>query len=202
MMNKLSKGTKLLSLGLAVLFWFLLVRGLLDGFFSVRSCISLMKEPALDATISVNGITQNALSIYSETGIEITRQGLLFENLLSLIVSFVQTPVLCYGIHLLRKILAPIAQQRPFSGTASLLGKLGWASILMAVIRNVFEYGLVYQYEHGLNISRLFEGSLITEVHFRYEPDFTFVLLAVVVFILAAVFRHGEQLQQLSDETL
>ena len=201
-MNKLDKISKILSLVLAVLFWALLIRGLLYGFFSARSCIALLMDPAKDTTVTVNGITQNFLSIYSETGITITNRTLLIENLLSLIVSFLQTPVLCYAIHLLRKILAPIAQQRPFSGTASLLIKLGWTSIAIAVIRNVFDYGLVYQYEHGMNISRMFEGSLITEVHFHYEPDYTFVLLAVVVFILAAVFRHGEQLQQLSDETL
>ena len=201
-MSNLSKITKVLSFALAILFWVLLIRGLVYGFFSARSCISLLGDSTLNSTVTVNGITQNALSIYSDTGIEITRETLLFENLLSLLVSFVQTPVLCWGVHLLRKILAPIRQQRPFSGTSALLVKLGWASILMAIIRNLFDCGLVYQYEHGMDISRLFTGSLITEVHFRYEPDFTFVLLAVVVFILAAVFRHGESLQQLSDETL
>lgn len=201
-MNKLSKTAKLLSFCLAVLFWVLLLRGLVYGTFSLRSCIALLSEPSPNSTITVNGITQNFLSIYSETGIEITHKSLLSENLLSLLVSFIQTPVFCYGIHLLRKILSPMIQHRPFSGTSSLLKKLGWVSIAMAAIRNLFDYGLVYQYETGMSVSRLFEGSAITEVHFHYEPDMAYVLLALVIFILSAVFRYGEELQQLSDETL
>jgi len=201
-MRKLSTYTKFLSLCLAILFWGFLLRGLVYGFFSIRSCIALLGESSENIALTVNGITQNTLSIYSETGIGITSQNLLFENVLSLLVSFVQTPVLCYGIHLLRKILSPIIQQRPFSNTSSLLIKLGWVSIALAVIRNIIDFGIVYQHEHIMNISRLFDGGLITEVHFRYQPDLTFVIVAVVVFILSAVFRHGEELQQLSDETL
>lgn len=201
-MNKLSKVAKFLSVCLAVLFCFLLLRGLLYGIFSLRSCASLLGKPDLNSTITINGITQNFLSIYSDTGIEITHRDLVYENLLSLWVSFVQIPVFCYGIHLLRKILAPIIQHRPFSGTSSLLKKLGWVSVVMAAVRNLFDYGLVYLYETGMSVSRLFAGSLVTEVHFHYEPDMTYVLLAVVVFILSAVFQYGEELQQLSDETL
>lgn len=201
-MNKLSKTAKLLSLCLAIVFWFLLLRGLVYGIFSVRSCIALLGEPSPNSTITINGITQNFLSIYSETGVEISHETLLMENLLSLLVSFVQTPVFCYGLHLLRKIIVPISEQRPFSGTSALLAKLGWVSTALAVIRNLFDYGLVYQYENVMQVSRLFEGSTITEVHFRYAPDWTYVLLAVVIFILSAVFRYGEELQQLSDETL
>ena len=201
-MNKLSKTAKALSLCLAIVFWVLLLRSLVYGFFSLRSCIAMLGKPDLNSTITIHGITQNFLSISSETGIEITHQSLWYENLLSLLASFVQTPVFCYGIYLLRKILAPIAQHRPFSGTSSLMRQLGWTSIAMAAIRNLFDYGLVCLYETGMSVSRLFEGSAITEVHFCYEPDLTYILLAVVVFILSAVFRHGEELQQLSDETL
>ena len=200
-MTKTSKTVKLISIGLAVLFWLLLIQGLPLGLHHLRSCISLLQEPSQEISITVNGITQNFLSIYSKEGIAISRQQLFLQNLLALLVCFVRTPLFCYGIHLLRKLLASISQQRPFSGTTSLLKKLGWASVALAAVQNLFDYVLIYQYE-SVDISRLFVGSPITEVHFRYEPDFTYLILAAVLFILCAVFRYGEELQQLSDETL
>lgn len=201
-MNKLSKTAKLLSLALAILFWFLLLRGLMYGAFSLRSCIALLGEPDQYSTTTINGITQGFLSIYSDNGIEVTRQSLLYENLLSLLVTLVQTPVFCYGLHLLRKLLTPIACQRPFSGTSKILKRMGWVSVTMAVIQNLSDFGLVWLCEYILPVSRMFEGSSITEIHFHYEPDGTYLILAVVLFILSAVFRYGEELQQLSDETL
>ncbi|MBQ3194075.1 MAG: hypothetical protein IJB59_10985 [Oscillospiraceae bacterium] len=200
-MTKTNKTVKLISIALAVLFCILLLQGLLLGLYHLRSCILLLQEPSQETTITVNGITQNSLSIYSKEGIAISRQQLLLENLLALLVCFGRTPIFCYGIHLLRKILASISQQRPFSGTASLLKKLGWASVALTAVQNLFEYALIYHYE-SIDISRLFVGSPITEVHFRYVPDFTYLVLAAVLFILCAIFRYGEELQQLSDETL
>ena len=200
-MTKTSKTVKYISIGLAVLFWVLLLQGLPYGLLYLRSCISLLQEPSQETAVTVNGITQNFLSIYSKEGIAISHQQLLLENLLGLLVAFVRMPIFCYGIYLLRKILASISQQRPFSGTASLLKKLGWASVALTAVQNLLDYALVYMYE-AMDTSRLFVGSPITEVHFRYEPDFTYLVLAAVLFILCAVFRYGEELQQLSDETL
>ena len=200
-MTKTNKTVKLISIALAVLFCILLLQGLPSGLFHLRTCISLLQEPSQEVAITVNGITQNFLSVYSKEGIAISRQRLLLENLLSVLVCFGRTPIFCYGIYLLRKILASISQQRPFSGTASLLKKLGWASVALAAVQNLFDYALIYMYE-SVDISQLFVGSPITEVHFRYVPDFTYLVLAAVLFILCTVFRYGEELQQLSDETL
>ena len=200
-MTKTSKTVKLISIALAVLFWVLLLQGIPSMLIHLRSCISLLQEPSQLTATTINGFTQNFLSVYSKEGIAVSRQQLLLENLLSLLICLVRTPVFCYGIHLLRKILSSISQQRPFSGTASLLKKLGWASVALAAVQNLFDYALIYLYE-SVDISRLFAGSSITEVHFRFQPDFTYLILAAVLFILSAVFRHGEELQQFSDETL
>lgn len=201
-MSKLSKTSKVMSVLLAILFWFLLLRGFGYGFFTLRACVSLLGKPDYETVLTVNGISQNFLSIYSETGIEISRETLLWEYLLSLVVSFLETPLLCYGIHLLRKVLAPMTQHRPFTGTAQILRNLGWVSVILAVVHNAFDYGLVYLYEHVMPVSQLFQGSSITRITFRFQPNMTYILVAVVVFILSAVFCYGEELQQLSDETL
>ena len=200
-MSKTSKTVKLISIALAFLFWVLLLQGIPYALIHLRSCISLLQESSQEIAVTVNGITQNFLSIYSKEGIAISRQQLLLEHMLALLVCFGRTPIFCYGIYLLRKILASISQQRPFTGTASLLKKLGWASVALAAVQNLFEYALIYMYE-SVDISQLFVGSPITEVHFRYVPDFTYLILAAVLFILCTVFRYGEELQQLSDETL
>lgn len=202
-MNKLSKSAKFISLLLNLLCWTTLLGSLLYGFASAVSTYQLWQNPAAaDGITSVHGITLDYINFYSEEGIVIERSQLLKMNLLSLPVYFVQVPLTCYGIQLLRKLLALVSQQRPFSGASHILKRLGWVSLSVALIQNVTDWFLQRQTNIGYQLSKLFLGSSITEVTFLYEPDSTFLIVSVVVFILSGVFHYGEELQQLSDETL
>ena len=101
-MTKTSKTVKFIPIVLAVLFWVLLLQAIPYALIHLRSCISLLQEPSQETSITINGFTQNFLSVYSKEGIAVSRQQLLLENLLSLLICLVRTPIFCYGIHLLR----------------------------------------------------------------------------------------------------
>lgn len=199
-MKKLSKTAKILSILLNLLCWAIILSSLYHGFITAHGTFSLANPEAKLPTI--NGITLDYIEFYSSTGIAVERSALLTVMTISLLVYLTEKPLICYGIQLLRKVLRPLIDQRPFSGTASILKRMGWVSLLIAVISNVTDWALHYHIEHGYRISDLFLGSSIERFTFHYQLDSTFLIVALVIFILSGVFRYGEELQQLSDETL
>ena len=202
-MNKLTRSAKIVSAILSVSFWFILIGGLFYGLGTAWSSFNMWRNPNAGADIiRINGITLDYIHFYSDVGLVIEEAQLLKMNLLSLPVYFLEVPLFCYGIQLLRKILKRMIQQRPFSGTSQILNRMGCVSLIVCVIENLTDWALHRHMELSYQLSELFLGSSITKVTFQHQWDTTFLIVAVVVFVLSAVFRYGEELQQLSDETL
>ena len=201
-MINLSKSTKYISMLLNIVCWVILISGLFYGINTAISCFSLSTGSASGEAF-VSGITLNNLRFYSSTGgITIRAAAMRNMQLLSLVVYLVEVPLICWGICLLRRILQPMIDSRPFNGTGLILKKLGWISLIIALIENLSDWGMLYIMEHQYHFVDFFLGSTITDVDFRFTPDTTFILVAIVVFVLSGVFSYGEELQQLSDETL
>ena len=55
---------------------------------------------------------------------------------------------------------------------------------------------------YGYQLNALLLSDKITKVTFNYSFDFSFLLIAAVLYLLSLVFSYGQELQQLSDETL
>ena len=107
------------------------------------------------------------------------------------------------GVGYIREILNPMKEEKPFDSVVSTnlkklaklsihLGILGNIIILSEQILTVFVYDLP-----GLLISEK-----ITHVGGMFNVDLTFLIYWAILLLLSYVFRYGEQLQQLSDETL
>ena len=198
-MNKLSKTAKILSIALNILCWTVLLGTLLYGFGATRTL--LVADRSIETTI--NGITLDYLQLFAGNGgISIEIAALKKMAAVTLLVYFLEVPLICYGLQLLRKVLRPMAEQRPFSGTGKLLRKLGWLSLVIAFVANGTDYWLHSLIQHSYNLEKLFQGSVITDVDFLFQLDYTFLLIAAVFFLLSWVFQYGEELQQLSDETV
>lgn len=107
------------------------------------------------------------------------------------------------GIGCIRAILAPMMQGQPFDGAVSInLKKLAKSSVVLGILFNIImlteQIMAVFVYDlPGLLISEK-----ITHVSGMFQVDLTFVVCWAVFLLLSYVFRYGEQLQQLSDETL
>lgn len=103
----------------------------------------------------------------------------------------------------IQTILAPMKNGEPFHNTVSIqLGKiakyvcgLGIGMNLEKIISNIL---LVKAYD--LNLLLLSEK--VPHVEFHFDFDFSFLLVSGILLLLSYVFRYGEELQQLSDETL
>ena len=107
------------------------------------------------------------------------------------------------GVGYIREILNPMKEEKPFDTIVSTnlkklarlsinLGILGNIIILSEQILTVFVYDLP-----GLLIS-----DKITHVGGMFQVDLTFLIYWAILLLLSYVFRYGEELQQLSDETL
>ena len=54
----------------------------------------------------------------------------------------------------------------------------------------------------GYNLNELFLSDKITGVSVTYSCDLSFLIYALVLFLMSFIFQYGSELQKLTDETL
>ena len=107
------------------------------------------------------------------------------------------------GVGYIREILDPMKEEKPFDSIVSTnLKKLARLSINLGIFYNIIilseQILTVFVYDlPGLLIS-----DKITHVGGMFQVDLTFLIYWAILLLLSYVFRYGEELQQLSDETL
>ena len=107
------------------------------------------------------------------------------------------------GVGYVREILHPMTEEKPFDSIVSTnLKKLARLSITLGILANIIilseQIITVFVYDlPGLLISEK-----ITHVGGMFNVDLTFLIYWAILLLLSYVFHYGEQLQQLSDETL
>ena len=121
------------------------------------------------------------------------------EMLLSLICLFPAH----FSVKTIRAILAPMKEGKPFHNAvstnlrklANCACSLGIGLNLLDIISNIL---LVKAYDLHL----LLLSEKIPHVEFAFNFDLSFLVIYAVLLLLSYIFRYGESLQQLSDETL
>ncbi len=102
-----------------------------------------------------------------------------------------------------RTILAPIQEGVPFRNEVSQSLKTAAVyTLIMGVVANI---GIVVEdvnFTQVYDLPSLLVGDAITYVTIRYQMELNFLIPAATLLLLSFVFRYGESLQQLSDETL
>lgn len=103
----------------------------------------------------------------------------------------------------IRSILLPMTQGQPFHNTVSTnLKRLACYSIAYCLVRNAIEGYSFALFANHYHLANLLRSDKILDVSIQYEFDLTFLVFSAMLILLSYVFRYGEQLQQLSDETL
>ena len=114
---------------------------------------------------------------------------------------------LCYdgrrGVGYIREILKPMAEEKPFTSIVSTnLKKLARLSINLGILANIIilteQIMTVFVYD----LPALLVSEKITHVGGMFNVDLSFLIYWAILTLLSYVFRYGESLQQLSDETL
>ena len=107
------------------------------------------------------------------------------------------------GIGYIRGILAPMAEGKPFdSSVSSNLQKLAKLAIRIGVLWNIIILSEAIVMVYVFDLPSLLLSEKISHIGGTFQVDLTFVIYWAILMLLSYAFRHGEELQQLSDETL
>lgn len=122
-------------------------------------------------------------------------------------VNLITAGTLCFtaafALSVLRKILAPMKEARPFeAGVPENLKKIAWIVLFGGAAAEIF--GIIGRVllVSAYPIGEILASDAITGMEYSFSMDLSFVLVAGVFFFLSYIFRYGQDLQQESDETL
>ncbi len=123
------------------------------------------------------------------------------------IVSLLATAGVCVAVsivcRLLRRILAPMKDGRPFEpGVSGDLKKIGWVILAAGTAWQLAEWALNYLVIRSYPMEQIFSSNVITGIEYTFIFDLSYIVVACVVFLLSYIFAYGQVLQQESDETL
>ncbi len=159
-----------------------------------RLCLVLFAATAVSAALVIGGLVLPAAGAAVPVIFPGTAAGTGFA-LVSAVLSF---GAFLAGIALVRQILRPMKDGRPFCGVVTRnLRRLGILTLICAVLDlgcQTFGAGLIAR-----TMAAAGEGAEMVVSH-RWSP--LLLIGAALLFLMSYVFRYGEELQQLSDETL
>ena len=99
--------------------------------------------------------------------------------------------IVLYGLHIFRLILQPMKQGKPFAESISKnLRRLGLIVLIAGGALSLANFiGQIYYVSSRLAVRTC-------------RLDLNFLIVAAILFLCSYIFRYGEELQRLSDETL
>jgi hypothetical protein len=121
----------------------------------------------------------------------------------SVLLAFIMLFFSCRALRILEQILHPMTLGQPFDGSvAPNLKKLAWLCLIGGGIYEIG--GLAHQalVLHGRDLAQYFNSAVVKNITVEHELNMWFIAGFVLLMLMSHVFAYGQQLQQLSDETL
>ncbi len=117
--------------------------------------------------------------------------------------SAVKFGLLCVLMKLIRVIITPMKEGKPFADTVCKgLKKLAVFALAGGIVNEAVNVaGTVVIYKL-YDIQSLFASETVTSVSLDFVSNGDFVIFAVVLYFLSYIFKYGEELQNQADETL
>ncbi len=200
-MKDLKRSARTLNWILNAAFWLLILRGV---FAASVHCVTLYRLFTDPTSLSGKmGLTIDWLTIDAAKGFGIDQSAAISMKLVQLISAILITVIACQCVHTLKRILLPIEVGQPFRrGIGADIRRLAWHCFNLGWVENLTMLFSVILIENHYALDELLVTGPITDVAIgpEFQPDW-FIVTAVLV-ILAMVFRQGEELQTLADETL
>ena len=200
-MKDLKRSARTLNTLLNIFLWILVTRGLFAAGYHVLTLYKLLTDPT--ALSGKMGLTIDWLTLDAANGFGLTLDGAVPMKLIQLISAVVITVIACRCVRTLKHILLPIEVGQPFrTGISAHIVSLSKSAFWLGLAENLSMLASVIVIENHYGLPALLTGSTVTgvSIHPRFRP--VWFIVAAVLTILAMVFRQGEQLQQLADETL
>ena len=200
-MKNLKQSARVLNTILNVCFWLLLLRGIYAAGFHCLALYKIFTDPA--ALTGSAGLTVDWLVIEISESFRMDLDAAIPLKLVQLISAIAITVIACMGIRALKGVLLPIELGQPFRrGISADIRKLIRCAVWLGIAENLCMLATVTVMERYAIAEQVLLSGTVTGV--TAKPAFrpAWFIAAAVLEILAMVFRQGEQLQQLADETL
>ena len=124
-------------------------------------------------------------------------------TVVSLLCGCVGCTMLAYICSLLRQILAPMKEGRPFhKRVCTDMRKIAWAILIGGGINQVLKLIEQVFVIKALPMDKLFSAGVVASTEYMFEINGGFVLLFFVVLFLSYIFSYGQILQEEADETV
>lgn len=108
-----------------------------------------------------------------------------------------------YIFKIIKNILKPMIEDKPFTPNVSKnIEKLALASIIMATFLNFANWLKIVAINNFFNLEQIIQNDNIKSFSVNYSFDLTFIFISSILIFISFIFKHGEKLQQLSDETV
>ena len=196
MMIKIQKTSKAINKVLSVFFWLSIVE---LAYVVFKTVLLLAGVGASNAELE----TTLAMGNYKLTlvdGYDWRNNPTTLAMYISLILS---TVFACYEIKILKEIFASMANGLPFQGSVSkAIRKTAWVVLIygaVGTVVNCISSILLYKF---IDIPSLFSPDRVSGCSLSIVSSGDFVIVFVLLILLSRIFEYGEELQQLSDETL
>ena len=200
-MKDLKRSAQVLNTLLNLFFCFLVARGLFAAGYHVLALYKLLTDPT--ALSGKMGLTIDWLTLDAANGFGLTLDGAVPMKLIQLTSAVVITVIACRCVRTLKHILLPIEVGQPFrSGISGEIRKLSRHCFCLGWMENLSMLFSVIVIENHYALQELLVAGPITGVAIRPQFQPVWFIVTAVLVILAMVFRRGEELQTLADETL
>jgi len=176
------------------------VLGLLECLF-FSGWYLLLRKPITFAQL---GFEIGQFSFFLNEVISLDGKEALLCGIVSTLCMTAAATILALMVRSICDILRPLTEGQPFHQEAALhTRRLGWLTIAYGLARIVSDMVLHNIRLYLFDPASFFHDERLIRVDIQY-PEFSleFIFFALLLFLLSHVFRHGAQLQQLSDETL
>lgn len=192
-MEKLKKTARGLDIFFKILLWLLMIVAAALVIATVVLCVKGAGDMANTLTamqLSINGVGFMPIQAIPES----VFKTVWISTMIHFLILFAFT---CYGILIIRKMLSPMKEGQPFNSNVSRdIKKLGWFTVIFGIAYNVIKNSIMTFLEKQLYASVPFSIST------NHTVSISFLVIAFSLFLLSYIFRYGEELQKLSDETL
>ena len=123
--------------------------------------------------------------------------------IVSLLCGSVGCAMLTIICSLLRQILGPIKEGRPFEKRVSAdMRKIAWAVLIGGGINEILRLIEQIFVIKALPMEKLFSSDAVAAREYLFKIDGNFVILFFVILFLSYIFSYGQFLQQEADETI
>lgn len=196
-MDKIIKTSKTIQAILKVLFW-LIAAISTASFITIAAVLAFQGDEITFDGISV--IIGNYSLFLNQ---EYTLQQFIPVLCMTLVNVVLWGVLSCYVIRILLTIFQPMSQGEPFHAAISdALKKLANVVLVFGIVGILLQIATNLIFYNAFDIPSLFNSDKVTSCSLSLTSDGSFLLWFFLLRLFSHIFRYGEALQQLSDETL